>query len=144
VLHLAPEHLGSLTMTVDVRAGAVHLTVAGSEAALGALRDGLGALRDQLGQAGLALTEVSLRQEAGDGGRGHGRGGEAPATFTADGGGAGSGEGRPTDGRPDGRPDGPGAATTIGAATPAPGGTPGTRTATAVPGVRAGSLDVRI
>jgi flagellar hook-length control protein FliK len=70
VLRLAPEHLGELTMTVDVRAGTVHLAVAGSGTAIAALRDGLGQLRDHLGEAGLDLGELSLQQDSGGSPRG--------------------------------------------------------------------------
>ena len=55
---------------VDVRAGAVHLAMAGSEAALATLRDQLGDLRDQLSRSGLDLGDVTLRQDAADPGRG--------------------------------------------------------------------------
>jgi flagellar hook-length control protein FliK len=87
VLHLSPEHLGQLTLTVDVRAGAVALTVAGGEAALSALRDGLSDLRDQLGQSGLDLGDVTLRQDAGNPGNGGRDRSDATAQqWTSDGG----------------------------------------------------------
>jgi flagellar hook-length control protein FliK len=69
VLHLTPDHLGALTLTVDVRAGHVTLGVAGDQAALSTLRDGIGQLRDQLAASGLQLDDVSL-QTATDSGRG--------------------------------------------------------------------------
>jgi flagellar hook-length control protein FliK len=60
VLHLAPEHLGELTLTVDVRAGTVALAVAGQDGALAGLRDGLAQLRTALAEAGLDLGDVSM------------------------------------------------------------------------------------
>jgi hypothetical protein len=69
VLRLAPEHLGALTLTLDVRGGAVHLAVAGSEAALATLRDGLAGLRQELSSSGLDLADVTLRQDTADPGQ---------------------------------------------------------------------------
>jgi flagellar hook-length control protein FliK len=71
VLHLAPEHLGELTVTVDVRQGAVRLDVLGSGSALTALGQDLDSLRSQLADAGLDLADVSMRSDdaPADGGR---------------------------------------------------------------------------
>ncbi len=69
VVHLSPEHLGDLTLTVDVRAGSVQLAMAGEQAAIATLRDGLSQLRDQLADAGLDLGAVSLRDNASDPGK---------------------------------------------------------------------------
>ncbi len=60
VLHLAPEHLGELTLTVDVRAGTVALAMSGQDTALTVLRDGLNQLRDALARSGLDLGQVSM------------------------------------------------------------------------------------
>jgi flagellar hook-length control protein FliK len=79
VLHLSPEHLGEVTITVEVRAGAVRLHVAGGDAALGALGQGMADLRSQLADAGLDLADVSLRPDAGGpGGTGPGPDPRAP------------------------------------------------------------------
>ena len=81
VLHLTPEHLGALTLTIDVRAGQVSLGIAGGQAALSTLREGLGQLRDQLAQAGLGLGDVSLTQSSAspaDAGAGNGNGSARP------------------------------------------------------------------
>ncbi len=86
VLHLAPEHLGELTVTVDVRQGAVRLDVLGGGSALTALGQDLDSLRSQLADAGLDLADVSMRS------------GDAPAD-----GGTGQQAGRQA-GQPDGQP----------------------------------------
>jgi len=99
VMHLSPEHLGELTLTVDVRNGSVQLAMTGGEAAIATLREGIGLLRDQLADSGLDLGTVSLRDNATDSGRGHR---QAPAT----GGGEGNPQGRPG-GRAAERPAGP-------------------------------------
>jgi len=81
VLHLTPEHLGALTLTIDVRAGQVSLGIAGGQAALSTLREGLGQLRDQLAQAGLGLGDVSLNQTSAspsDAGAGNGNASARP------------------------------------------------------------------
>lgn len=52
----------------------MNLTVTGNEAALAALRDGMGDLAASFDDSGLELADVTLRQEAGDPGRGQNRG----------------------------------------------------------------------
>jgi flagellar hook-length control protein FliK len=64
VLRLDPEHLGAVTVTVDVRAGAVRMAVAGTSEALAAVREGIAHLRSALADAGLDLGDVALRPEA--------------------------------------------------------------------------------
>jgi Flagellar hook-length control protein FliK len=64
VLRLEPEHLGEVTVTVDVRAGAVRMAVSGGTAALAAVRDGLQHLRASLADSGLDLGDVALRPDA--------------------------------------------------------------------------------
>jgi Flagellar hook-length control protein FliK len=63
VLRLEPEHLGAVTVTVDVRAGAVRMAVSGGAEALAAVREGLGHLRTSLASSGLDLGDVSLRTD---------------------------------------------------------------------------------
>ncbi|HET9657799.1 MAG TPA: flagellar hook-length control protein FliK, partial [Kineosporiaceae bacterium] len=111
VLHLTPDHLGSVRVTVDVRAGQVRVDLAAGEAALHSLRQELGELRSQLAQSGLHLADVTLRDAGTD--PGNGRGAQAwvtdPGTGGASGGpsgGPGSSGGRSGDGRP-GAPSGP-------------------------------------
>ncbi len=93
VLRLDPEHLGEVTLTLDVRDGAVRLSVSGGAEALEALRSGLGDLRSSLAEAGLALDDVRLRPET--------------ATGTAPG--TGDDRGRPPGGADAGSTGGPGA-----------------------------------
>jgi flagellar hook-length control protein FliK len=81
-MHLNPEHLGAMTLTVDVRAGHVRLGVTGGETALDALRSGMGGLRDQLAASGLQLDDVRL-QTSPDGGQGR-PDQQRPATADAD------------------------------------------------------------
>jgi Flagellar hook-length control protein FliK len=63
VLRLEPEHLGAVTLTVDVRAGAVRMAVAGGTQALAAVREGIERLRSSLADAGLDLGDVALRAD---------------------------------------------------------------------------------
>jgi flagellar hook-length control protein FliK len=81
-MHLNPEHLGAMTLTVDVRAGHVRLGVTGGETALDALRSGMGGLRDQLAASGLQLDDVRLQTSA-DTGQGR-PDQQRPATADAD------------------------------------------------------------
>jgi flagellar hook-length control protein FliK len=117
VLHLAPEHLGAVTITVDVRDGAVRVDLAGGQAAVAAVRDGLDQLRSTLADSGLDLADVRLRSSAGD--PAQDRPGEHATTpFQADAGG-GAGRGSADDrSRREPAPDRP---AVPGAATPAPG-----------------------
>jgi hypothetical protein len=76
VLHLTPDHLGSVRVTVDVKAGLVRVGLAAGEAALATLHRELGHLKSQLAESGLHLADVSLQREgdqapadAGTGGR---------------------------------------------------------------------------
>jgi flagellar hook-length control protein FliK len=64
VLRLEPDHLGAVTVTVDVRAGAVRMAVAGGPQALAAVREGIAHLRTVLADAGLDLGDVALRADA--------------------------------------------------------------------------------
>ena len=64
VLRLEPDHLGEVTVTVDVRSGAVRMAVSGGAEALAAVREGLGHLRTSLADSGLNLGDVSLRSDA--------------------------------------------------------------------------------
>ncbi|HVN13059.1 MAG TPA: flagellar hook-length control protein FliK [Kineosporiaceae bacterium] len=64
VLRLEPEHLGEVTVTLDVRSGAVRMAVSGGAEALAAVREGLGHLRSSLADSGLDLGDVALRPEA--------------------------------------------------------------------------------
>lgn len=89
-LHLSPEHLGDLTVTVDVRGSTVQVSMAGEPAAIASLRDALGLLRDQLSEAGLDLGQVSLQDKGSHGSReGSPRQGEASSQAGSDGGGPG-------------------------------------------------------
>ncbi len=65
VLRLDPEHLGEVTLTVDVRAGSVRLAVSGGAEAVSAVQAGLAHLRSSLAESGLALGDVALRPDAG-------------------------------------------------------------------------------
>ena len=64
VLRLDPEHLGEVTVTVDVRGADVRMAVSGGAEALAALRDGLGHLRSSLAASGLDLGDVALHPDA--------------------------------------------------------------------------------
>jgi hypothetical protein len=128
VLHLSPEHLGDVTITVEVRAGSVRLHVAGGDAALGALGQGMGDLRSQLADAGLDLADVSLRPDTGGAG-GTGPGPDPRAAWEEE---PGTGADQPR-GRPGSAPA-PAAASTGTGAVPAAGTSPG----------GAGHIDVRI
>jgi flagellar hook-length control protein FliK len=61
VLHLRPVELGAVTVTVDVKAGEVRLSMSAGDTALSALRQGLGDLRTELAKAGLDLADVTLQ-----------------------------------------------------------------------------------
>jgi hypothetical protein len=63
VLRLDPEHLGEVTLTVDVRGGSVRLAVSGGAEAVGAVHAGLAHLRSSLAESGLALDDVALRPD---------------------------------------------------------------------------------
>jgi flagellar hook-length control protein FliK len=92
VLRLSPEHLGDVTITLDVRAGGLRLDLAAGSQVLVALQADLGRLRDDLAGSGLALGDVTLSaQDAGPGTNGQptsrerwqdpapsGRGGDGP------------------------------------------------------------------
>jgi flagellar hook-length control protein FliK len=68
VLRLSPEHLGDVTITLDVRAGGIRLDLAAGAQALVALQADLSQLRDDLAGSGLDLGEVTLSsQNAGPG-----------------------------------------------------------------------------
>ncbi len=60
VLRLSPEHLGEVTITLDVRAGGIRLDLAAGSQALAALQADLGHLRDNLAVSGLDLADVTL------------------------------------------------------------------------------------
>ena len=96
VMHLSPEHLGPVTVTVDVRDGAVRLELVGGSGALGALGQGLDSLRSQLADAGLDLADVAMRPDD-----------QAGNPF-----GRGPGERRPDGGQDGGQTGAPGARTT--------------------------------
>jgi hypothetical protein len=66
VLHLSPEHLGEVVITLDVRGTGVRLDMAAGGPALAALQTDLGRLRDDLAASGLDLSDVTLHsQDAG-------------------------------------------------------------------------------
>lgn len=68
VLRLSPEHLGEVTITLDVRARGVRLDLSAAPLALAALQADLGRLRDDLAGSGLDLGAVTLTaQDAGPG-----------------------------------------------------------------------------
>jgi flagellar hook-length control protein FliK len=62
VIRLAPDHLGEVTVTLDVRAGNVRMDLIAGPQAISALQADLTELRDQLAQSGLQLGDVSLSQ----------------------------------------------------------------------------------
>lgn len=73
VLRLSPEHLGEVTITLDVRAGGIRLDLAAAPQALAALQADLGQLRDDLANSGLDLGDVTLSaQNPGPGTNGQG------------------------------------------------------------------------
>ena len=63
VLHLTPDHLGPVTVTLQVQGSDVRLDLAANDAALAALNADLGELRDGLSASGLELTDVTLRPD---------------------------------------------------------------------------------
>jgi hypothetical protein len=73
VMRLSPEQLGEVTVTLEVRAGAVRMDLLAAPAALAALQADLGELRDQLAGSGLDLADVTLRQPDAGGGSPSGR-----------------------------------------------------------------------
>jgi flagellar hook-length control protein FliK len=155
VLHLTPDHLGPVTMTVDVRSGTVQLAVVGSESAVAALREGIADLRDQLSRSGLDLGDVSMRQDSADPGRGGPdrqaqqgapQPGTQPGPQTGAQTGAGlSGDGTPRrgDGAPAGTPRGTDDPRGGGSATPERAGTGSAGAARTGPWA-GGGLDVRV
>jgi flagellar hook-length control protein FliK len=73
VLRLSPEHLGEVTITLDVRAGGIRLDLAAAPQALAALQADLSQLRDDLANSGLDLGDVTLSaQNPGPGTNGQG------------------------------------------------------------------------
>jgi len=66
VLRLSPEHLGDLTVTIDVQGANVQVSMAGQSAAIATLRGGLDELRRQLSEAGLDLGSIALQDNASD------------------------------------------------------------------------------
>jgi flagellar hook-length control protein FliK len=68
VIKLNPEHLGQVTLTLDVHGGNVRMDVLAGPQAIDALRNDLSDLRNQLAQSGLQLDDVSLRQSGTSGG----------------------------------------------------------------------------
>ena len=91
VMHLSPDHLGDLTVTVDVRGASVQLSMSGEATAIATLREGMNHLRDQLSDAGLDLGSVALQDSATEGspqrrpgaGESDGRPGGAPGRSEA-------------------------------------------------------------
>ena len=88
VLRLSPEHLGEITITLDVRAGGVRLDIGGGAQAITALQADLGRLRDDLAGSGLNLGDVTLHSQDAPGGQ----------AFARDGGRGGSSSGSPEPG----------------------------------------------
>lgn len=66
-MHLSPDNLGDLTVTVDVRGASVQLSMSGEITAIATLREGMDHLRDQLSEAGLDLASVALQDSATEG-----------------------------------------------------------------------------
>jgi flagellar hook-length control protein FliK len=140
VLHLTPDHLGAVTVTLQVQGTDVRLDLAANQAALETLNAGLGELREELGAAGLDLTDVTLRPD--DGGQQEGRapGQDGPADGRQEGRPAPDGDGRATDRGPDRRTGGPGQAAGI-----EPENRPGRSDETGPDGTRRGQpLDIRV
>ncbi|MGZ4611847.1 MAG: flagellar hook-length control protein FliK [Kineosporiaceae bacterium] len=148
VLRLEPDHLGELTVTVDVRSGAVRMAVSGGAEALAAIRGGLGHLRTSLADSGLNLGDVALRPDAGGtsaapaASTGPGADGRAPGSGPRPDAGAGSADGEPRPSRQHSSSDAPeaplldpGGGRVTGSAIPEPAGGPG---------ARPGRLDVRV
>jgi flagellar hook-length control protein FliK len=97
VLRLSPEHLGDVTITLDVRGGGVRLDLVAGPQAITALQADLGRLRDDLAGSGLNLGDVSLHsQEPGGQSFGRDRGENGPPTGSSGSGPAGAGSGSPT------------------------------------------------
>jgi Flagellar hook-length control protein FliK len=85
VLRLSPEHLGDVTIALDVRAGGVRLDLAAGPQAISALQSDLGRLRDDLAGAGLNLGDVTLHSnDAGGQAFARDRGQGDPAAAGAD------------------------------------------------------------
>jgi flagellar hook-length control protein FliK len=70
IIHLNPDNLGQVTVTMDVRAGEVRLDLAAGQQALSTLGNDLGQLRSQFAGAGLNLTDVTLSAQTADSGAG--------------------------------------------------------------------------
>jgi flagellar hook-length control protein FliK len=68
VIKLSPEHLGDVTVTLDVRGGSVRMDLIAGPQAIGALQNDLNGLRDQLSASGLQLDDVSFQQSGPAGG----------------------------------------------------------------------------
>jgi flagellar hook-length control protein FliK len=114
VLHLTPDHLGPVTVTLQVQGSDVRLDLAANQAALAALNADLGDLRDGLSASGLSLTDVTMRpDDAGNAPQQQGRdpGQDGLGDGRQDGRPAPGGDGRATEGRPGRQIGGPGAAT---------------------------------
>jgi flagellar hook-length control protein FliK len=111
VLHLTPDHLGPVTVTLQVQGSDVRLDLAANGAALAALNADLGELRDGLSASGLDLTDVTLRPSDDGAQQQQGRspGQEGLGDGRQDG--RSAGDGRTTDGRPERRTGGTGTAT---------------------------------
>jgi hypothetical protein len=149
VLRLDPEHLGEVTLTVDVRGGSVRLAVSGGAEAVGAVHAGLAHLRSSLAESGLSLGDVALRPDGAATGAGTGTGTDprdsAARAFTTPDGSTSGGPGRDGrtaggDGRGGRHSDGRSPDTgTVPAPVPAPRPAPRART-TGSPG----RLDVRV
>jgi flagellar hook-length control protein FliK len=129
VLHLAPDHLGQVTVTLQVQGSDVRLDLAANQAALAALNADLDELRAGLSDSGLSLTDVTMRSD--DAGtpqqQGRNPGQEGPGGGRQDGRPGPGGDGRATEGRPGRQIGGPGAAGTDGSERAEPGQTPGRR-----------------
>jgi len=78
VMHLSPEHLGQVTVTVEVRDGSVRLGLSAGAAALSALGSDLPDLRQQLAQSGLDLADVTMNSPDAGSGQGGGPRGDRP------------------------------------------------------------------
>jgi flagellar hook-length control protein FliK len=136
VLHLTPDNLGAVTVTLQVQGSDVRLDLAANQAALDALDAGIGDLRAELSASGLDLTDVTLRPD--DGGQqnqGRAPGQEGPGDGRQDGRPAPGGDGRTSESRPERRTGVTGTETD-----PGPGRSP---TTGPEPGPRA-PLDIRV